>query len=146
MPALQFRAAVVTDHKAEDYIELHEGVQFIAWSIETAPTTGKKHGQAYAYGRKQTVKAWNKAFDGAHIEQMRGTFAQNDAYCSKESTLKTLGVKPQGTGQRRDLAAIQQALDVLPPLQFNFVSEYHIIFISLILCLNIMSKLCPNMV
>jgi hypothetical protein len=99
MPALQFRAAVVTDHRAEDYINLPEGVQYIAWSIETAPTTDKLHCQAYAHGRKQTVKAWNKAFNGAHIVQMRGIFAQNDAYCSEEATLKTLGVKPQDSGE-----------------------------------------------
>jgi len=115
MPAPQFRAAVITDHRAQAYTELPDGVQYIAWSLEHAPTTGKAHNQAYAYGNKMTVSKWSKLFGNAHVEGMKGTFAQNDAYCSKESALSTLGEKPMGTGHRRDLQQIQSVMDKLPP-------------------------------
>jgi hypothetical protein len=37
------------------------------------------------------LSGWKKMFPVAHIEAMRGTFAENDKYCSKEGTLTHLG-------------------------------------------------------
>lgn len=117
MPAPQYRLVVITDHRAEDYEQLPEGVQFIAWSIETAPTTGKLHCQAYAYGHKMTIKKWANLFANFHIEPMRGSLQQNEVYCSKSAVLKKLGQEPMGSGHRRDLAAMQQLCDSIRPGQ-----------------------------
>lgn len=115
MPAEQFRGICFTDFRAIDYSELPEGVQFIAWSIETAPSTGKLHCQGYAYGKKMTTKKWSKAFGNSHIEKMQGNLSQNEAYCSKQANLKKLGQEPMGSGHRRDLAAIQEMCDKIKP-------------------------------
>jgi len=114
MPALQYRAVCITDHRAEPYGALPEGVTFLAWGCETAPTTGKKHNQVYAYGAKMTIKKWAKLFGNSHTEPMKGSFKQNEAYCSKESELTKLGEEPMGTGQRRDLQSIQAVMNDLP--------------------------------
>lgn len=115
MPTPQYRLVVITDHRAQDYTELPKGVQFVAWSIETAPTTGKLHCQAYAYGEKMSLKKWAYLFGKSHIEPMRGTLRDSEIYCSKEATLHKLGQEPMGSGHRRDLAAIQLVMDQLPP-------------------------------
>lgn len=114
MPAQSYRAVCITDHRAEPYGALPEGVTFLAWGCETAPTTGKKHNQVYAYGEKMTVSKWSKLFGKSHVEPMKGTFQQNEAYCSKESELQKLGEEPMGTGKRRDLQDIQTVMDTLP--------------------------------
>ena len=49
------------------------------------------------------LSGWKKVFPGDHIEQMRGTFAQNDQYCSKESQLTCFGEKPMEHGKKRTL-------------------------------------------
>ena len=99
----QFRAVCVTDYRCVDYPKLPEGVQYVAWALETCPSTGKKHFQAFAYGVKSTLSGWSKRFGKSHIEKMRGTFIDNEAYCSKEGHLTELGVKPMGDGQKRCL-------------------------------------------
>lgn len=117
MPCEQYRFVVITDWRAEDYVELPDGVNFIAWSIETAPTTGKLHCQAYAYGQKMSVKAWASRFGKQHVKPMRGSLQQNEAYCSKQAELKKLGTEPMGSGHRRDLEQIKQLCDNIPPGQ-----------------------------
>jgi hypothetical protein len=49
------------------------------------------------------LTGWKKVFPGDHIEEMRGSFAQNDRYCSKQSSLIEFGERPLHNGQRRDL-------------------------------------------
>lgn len=49
------------------------------------------------------LTGWKELFPTAHIEQMRGTFAQNEKYCSKQSELIEFGVRPMLNGKRRDL-------------------------------------------
>jgi len=117
MPAEQFRSICFTDWRAKDYTVLPDGVQFIAWSIETAPTTGKLHCQAYAYGKKMSTTKWSKLFGNSHIEKMLGNLHQNEVYCSKQATLRKLGQEPMGSGHRRDLAAMQELCDKIEPGQ-----------------------------
>lgn len=99
----QFRGVCITDFRCVDYTELPPGVQYIAWGHETCPTTNKPHLQVFAYGEQRTEPGWAKLFGKSHVEGMRGTFAENDKYCSKQGVLQELGVRPMGTGKRRDL-------------------------------------------
>lgn len=99
----QFRAAVITDYRCVDYSILPQGVQYIAWGLETCPKTGRLHFQAFAYGEKSTLSGWSKKFGKSHVEKMLGSFVQNDVYCSKQSQLQELGLRPMGDGQKRTL-------------------------------------------
>jgi len=121
MPAPQYRLVVVTDFREQfvkdGYTELPDGVQFLAWGLETCPTTGKMHNQTYAYGKKMTEVKWRSIFKPAHVEIMRGNLVQNEAYCSKEKNFKKLGQEPMGSGHRRDLAAMQELCDKIAPGQ-----------------------------
>ena len=58
-----------------------------------------------------THKKWREAFPGAHIEEMKGNFRQNEAYCSKEGTYTELGIKPMENGKKRSLAEMKEELD-----------------------------------
>jgi len=54
------------------------------------------------------LTGWKKLFPGAHIEGMRGYFASNTAYCSKEGQLIQHGQPPR---QEATLAATDADLD-----------------------------------
>jgi len=102
-----FRAACLTIFQVENYYELPDGLQYLAYGHETCPTTGNPHLQAWAYStRGKRLSAWKKIFPTAHITQMRGTFAENDTYCSKEGTLTEFGEKPMENGKKRSLEAL----------------------------------------
>lgn len=65
-----------------------QGVDYIVFGEETAPTTGTPHLQGYihfkAKRRFKTVKELLPA--GAHIEAAKGTAEHNKAYCTKDGT------------------------------------------------------------
>lgn len=98
-----FRFACLT-HFGEPWTELPDKIQYLAFGREVCPTTERVHYQTWAYaGRAMRLSGWKKVFPGDHIEQMRGSLAQNDAYCSKESQLTTFGEKPMENGKKRTL-------------------------------------------
>jgi len=100
-----FRSAVLTIYQVDSYAELPCDLNYFAYAKETCPTTGRSHLQAFAYSCKvMRLPAWKKIFPTAHIEPMRGAFAESDVYCSKQSALVEFGVRPMGNGKRRDLA------------------------------------------
>ena len=103
MPGYQFRAVTITSYRETAWTELPPGVKYLAWSEETCPTTGRAHLQAFAYGegRGKTFNGWKAVFPGDHLEEMQGTFAQNEAYCSKAGQLQELGERPMDNGKRR---------------------------------------------
>lgn len=114
MPVYQFRNACITDHNVREYNwdEIKLKVKYLAYAEETCPTTGKKHLQGFACGWKQMgLTAWKKVFPGAHIEPMRGQIRENEAYCSKEGTLKEFGEKPNENGQKSSLLTYKRKLD-----------------------------------
>jgi hypothetical protein len=83
----------------------------LAYAEETCPTTQKKHYQAFAYAHdKMKLSGWKKLFPTAHIEEMRGSFTENEKYCSKEGMLTEQGVRPS-QGQRNDLLAVKKLID-----------------------------------
>lgn len=106
-----FRAATFTWNNHPDITNLHDKLQYVAYAHEIAPTTGTPHLQGWAYAKNSMrLTGWKKVLPGAHIEAMRGTFADNDTYCSKESQLIKLGEKPMGNGKRRDLDQLSHAV------------------------------------
>lgn len=86
-------------------ITLPDGLKFIAWGEEVCPTTKRPHLQGYAVTLKKiTMSSIQKIFK-ASWRVMRGRFDENESYCSKESSLTTLGVKPM---DRNDQAKDQK--------------------------------------
>lgn len=114
MPAQQFRFVVITDFRPQlqerGYERLPEQVQYIAWGHEICPDTQRAHLQVFAYGEKMTVKRWANLFGNSHVEPMMGSFRSNELYCSKESSLKELGVKPMHNGAKRCLVDVTDAV------------------------------------
>lgn len=106
MPATEnapFRGAVIT-HYGDPFEHLPEKIQYLAYAQETCPTTKRIHYQTWSYAKvAMRLSGWKKIFPGDHIEQMRGTFDQNDTYCSKENEMTKLGLRPMGNGQKRSL-------------------------------------------
>lgn len=67
----------------------------IAYSKETAPTTGTPHLQGFVvFETKKSLKQVRAIFKNQHVEMMMGNIDQNVTYCSKSSTLKVLGTLP----------------------------------------------------
>lgn len=72
-----------------------ETLRYVAFSREVAPTTGTPHLQGWiTHNKKSRVTAVRSLLPGVHIEVMRGSFNQNDKYCSKSSELEHYGDRP----------------------------------------------------
>jgi hypothetical protein len=121
---IEARGACLTDWSAKPYTVLPPGVQFVAWGLETCPSTGRLHNQAWAYGINRSESAWAKAFFNkplwGKVELMRGTFASNETYCSKSGQYQKLGVEPMGDGQKRCLMDYTDAIRATPQHPYNF--------------------------
>jgi len=98
---------------AEVYESKKDRIRFIAYGEETCPTTGRKHHQCFMYLWKQSstgvralnnIGKWfaNEDQQAAHVEPMRGSFRDNEAYCSKEGSYTKLGEEP-AQGSRGDI-------------------------------------------
>lgn len=69
--------------------------KYIYYGKEVAPTTGTPHLQGYmSLVQATTESAIRKKLKGAHVEIMKGSFEQNDLYCSKSGDVTELGTKP----------------------------------------------------
>lgn len=85
-------------------------VTYIAWGVESCPTTGRLHHQAFFYTKNSrshgelSKKRMGKWFGVKHsnIEPMWGTFTHNKNYCSKDGIYDEVGKKPS-QGVRADL-------------------------------------------
>lgn len=124
-----FRSVCITEHKLHFMDEIWDRVSdkltYMAFAIETCPTTGKKHMQGFAYSRKaMKFTGWKKLFPTAHLEQMFGSFRDNERYCSKEGKLVEFGERPF-QGQRRDLLSMKRKLEEgVQPLEMARDDEY----------------------
>jgi len=73
------------EYRAE--IESLPHLRHAVWQVERAPTTGRLHIQAYAEFRSPVrPHAIQRLLPGAHVEESKGSYAQNKAYCTKEET------------------------------------------------------------
>jgi len=106
-----FRGAVIT-HYGEGWSELPPKIQFLAYGDEICRTTLREHKQAFAYANKaMRLTGWKKIFPGDHIEQMRGTFAENEKYCSKEGSYHKYGTPPMANGLQRTMELVKRKCD-----------------------------------
>jgi len=107
------RAFVITNwnlNTEEVFNNNNRQIRFIAFGEETCPTTQRLHHQCFLYfhsPRGTGIRSLNtigKMFGPihSHVEVMRGSFAQNEAYCSKEGVYTKLGDEPK-QGARGDL-------------------------------------------
>lgn len=95
-----------------DYDEFYanNGVRYIAYGLETCPTTGRKHHQGFvSFSSARTISATAKRM-GCSVFNMKGTIEQNEDYCSKESDLVKIGTLPK-QGKRTDLEGIQKLIE-----------------------------------
>jgi hypothetical protein len=85
-------------------------MKYLAYAQETCPTTQKLHWQGFVYFNDgKTIKAASKALGKVHVEIMRGSFEDNEAYCSKQGRLITKGTKPD-QGKRTDLKDLRDQI------------------------------------
>ena len=95
-----------------DWSQCKQLVRYIAYSQETTPTTGRLHWQGYAQSWKpMRLSGWVKMLYGAHIDEMRGNFRENEAYCSKEGKLVEHGEKPNHNGVQTTMLEYKRRLD-----------------------------------
>lgn len=85
-------------------------VTYVGYGEETCPTTQRKHWQCWFLTGRRTIGAMIKIMKPRHIEAMRGSFKQNDAYCSKESTMQHIGERPTNMNST-SVAAAKRILD-----------------------------------
>lgn len=108
------RSITITEHKvlSYDYDAMKDRLKYLAYAEETCPTTGKKHLQGFAYAWKpMRFTTWKNLFPTAHIEEMKGRFRDNAAYCSKEGQLIEFGEKPNENGVKSTLIEYKRKLD-----------------------------------
>lgn len=107
-----FRSACITEHKNEPvWDNISHQLRYLAYAEETCPTTQKIHWQAFAYAKTpMRLGGWKELFPTAHIEKMKGNFAQNEKYCSKEGKLNEFGQRPT-QGKRTDLIEVKKLID-----------------------------------
>ena len=109
-----------------DWDVVNHKLRFLAFGLEHCPTTGREHYQGFAYAKTaMRWSAWKKIFPKAHMEQMMGSFAQNETYCSKESNLIKFGELP-AQGERKDLMSLKRKLDEIPTEN----SDYRVMDVS----------------
>lgn len=84
------------------------GVRFLAYGLETCPTTGRQHHQGWICFKSQISTSTKsickiaKLLGNAHVEPMYGSLKDSNNYCSKEDTLHKFGDEPK-QGDRSDL-------------------------------------------
>lgn len=80
---------------------------------ETCPSTSTPHLQIYLELKKKTTLTGVKKLLGStavHLEMARGTWQDNQKYCSKEKVFLEVGT-PNKQGRRHDLEEVKSAID-----------------------------------
>lgn len=85
--------------------------EYIAYGVETCPSTGKTHHQGFIYfsGARGSKKQVGKLLHNSHVDMCRGNLDQNTDYCAKQSELIEFGIKPK-QGFRTDLDAVKEMI------------------------------------
>jgi len=84
---------------------------YVAYGEEKAPTTGKLHQQYWCRFKnpRGSYKKTGKILGNAYTDKIKGTLAQNEAYCNKDGKYTELGIKPQ-QGRRTGLEDIMEGI------------------------------------
>jgi len=97
-------------------------VRYMAYGDETTKR-GRKHYQCFVYTDKPIRWTQFESWIGkSYRAPMRGTFTQNEAYCSKQGKLKEFGDPPE-QGQRKDLLQTKRKLEESPGQNIYDVAE-----------------------
>jgi len=96
------------DFDWDAYYENETRCNFIAYGNEVCPTTGRGHQQGYIRF-SSPLAGTSRILPGIRTDVMRGSFKQNEAYCSKEASLVKYGKEP-AQGERRDIEAILKSI------------------------------------
>lgn len=84
-----------------------DAMKFMAYGIETCPTTGRTHYQGFfGFKNARSVKKIIQLYNPWHIEVMKGTINQNIKYCSKEGDYYEFGDMPE-QGKRTDIIKLK---------------------------------------
>ena len=75
-------------------------------SLETAPTTGKKHIQGFVNAHGLKFATMKSKLPKAHIERAKGTDQDSKVYCSKEGKVLYEVGEPSSQGKRNDLETV----------------------------------------
>ena len=99
-----------------DWDQIKQKISYFAYAHEICPKTKRPHLQCYGYCKTPMrtlgiVKILRRP-ENSHnnVEEMKATFDQNEAYCSKQGELVELGVLP-AQGTRNDLISVKRAID-----------------------------------
>lgn len=78
--------------------------KYMYYGKEVAPSTGTPHLQGYIVFKNQmTDTSIRKKLKGCHVEIMKGSFEQNDLYCSKSGDVTQIGIKPLAQKQKGEV-------------------------------------------
>lgn len=106
----RFRSFVFTSYEVAEPV-IKEAAYY-AYAQETCPSTGRLHWQGYCYYTNQrSLKSAIKLLKPWHVEGMRGSLSQSEAYCSKEGKLIEHGDKPK-PGKRTDLEDVNECINM----------------------------------
>jgi len=93
-----------------------DGVLRFVGEVEIAPSTNQRHVQLCIHFKKPKRRSAVKKFLGgvAHLEQQKGTNAQNHAYCTKDKDTTTwIFETGDWTTEERDRCDIEKARDII---------------------------------
>lgn len=93
-------------------------INYAIFGLETAPTTGKKHYQAYIeFDREVSLVAVVKGIPGPHFELRKGTAQQAREYCTKENNWFEIGkISEPESGKRTDIDTIKEMAVIGTPM------------------------------
>lgn len=99
-------------------------VKYIAYEKEVGKE-GTPHIQGYLVANNPVrLKSWKAFLRRAHVEVMRGSLDQNEAYCSKEGKFTEVGSRP-AQGRRTDLIDAKRKLDEgIEPMELAQNEQY----------------------
>jgi hypothetical protein len=98
------------DGSQRDYLEtLPDWVQYLAYGDEVT-LEGRKHYHCFLYTDKVRFSQFNARVGNAYRAPMKGTFKDNQVYCSKQSTMKEFGEGPEQEASR-DLLNTKRKLE-----------------------------------
>lgn len=116
-----------------------EGVRYFVWQLESAPTTGQLHYQAYMETDRpihfSTIQRF-PGLEGAHVERRMGTREQARDYCRKKETQVDgpweYGIwMEKGQGNRSDISKMVDLIkegksdqDILDQCPASYVKYY----------------------
>lgn len=88
---------------------LPDWVDYLAYGDEVTKD-GKKHYQCFVYTHKTRWSKFKEWIGDSYRAPMKGTFKNNEDYCSKQGKLKEFGERPD-QGARKDLLTCKRKLE-----------------------------------